>query len=180
MRFFDQNWTRENVANYAHRMAARWAYDGRMDDPMTKQYLKSCTHCYRPDGVILIFTRDFGHHSSGWWKNPDYERCFHLSISYRDPVTGVPVPHDKKISGAWVEEFFHESKRLVWAEPPFSQDGKSADCWHFRVFMHTDWKTPLLPSGEVYSKRDTPANWKSFSDRTEQDEKDFDTWLNQL
>lgn len=65
---------------------------------------------HRPSGSQLIYSRDVGHHTSGWFKNPDYERCRHLSISY------------------------------LWTEPPFTEQGKRDGVWHFRVFCDQGWQ----------------------------------------
>lgn len=48
-------------------------------------------------GLMTILTRDIGYHSSGWWKNPDFERCLHLSISFFHPIHRVPTPADPDI-----------------------------------------------------------------------------------
>lgn len=160
MRWFGENWQRESVAAFLHQRAQLSTYNGEMT-PKNKVYTDACTAAYVPDGVIIIFTRDVGHHSSGWWKNPDYERCYHLSLSFRDPVTGALRPRDKKASALWVEAFFPATKNLVWAEPPYSEEGKRCEVWHYRVFYAENWVAPILPRGEVYSKANTPAHWKS-------------------
>jgi hypothetical protein len=36
------------------------------------------------DMSFTAFPLDIGAHTSGWWKNPDYEACWHLSISYAE------------------------------------------------------------------------------------------------
>ena len=75
--------------------------------------------------------------------------------------------------------FFGPTKNLVWAEPPYSLDGKRGDVWHYRVFYAEGWVAPILPCGEVYSKRDTPANWLSYSDVLQKEKDEVETWLNQ-
>lgn len=49
---------------------------------VTMDYLDKCRWFLERYDCIIIFTRDEGAHTCGWWKNPDYERCYHLSISF--------------------------------------------------------------------------------------------------
>lgn len=132
---------------------------------MQEAYVDSCTAIHA-SGLIIMLTRDTGHHSSGLWKNPDYERCLHLSLSFRDPATGKPRPRDKAASAIWVRAIFGNLERLVWTEPPVSERGKANDVWHYRVFFADEkFTAPILPRGEVYSKELTEAGWQSWSDQ---------------
>lgn len=54
----------------------------------TMDYLDKCRWFLERYDCIIIFTRDEGAHTCGWWKNPDYERCYHLSISFPGDGTG--------------------------------------------------------------------------------------------
>jgi hypothetical protein len=94
---FAANWTRANIAAYLHRAAQGGVLTGTTSE-RDRRYTKGCTAAYRPDGSILILTRESGYHTSGWWKNPDYERCLHLSLSFRDPDTGLKRGRDKKLT----------------------------------------------------------------------------------
>lgn len=179
MRNFRENWSRENVAAYLKRSARQGTYNGHMT-LANKRYVDECTATYYPDGIILLFTRDVGHHTSGWWKNPDYERCLHLSLSFRDKETGQPIERNKKISALWVEEFFGPTKNLIWVEPPYSPEGKRGDVYHYRVFYAPDWVAPILPRKEVYSKDWTPEGWLSYSDVLQKEKEEVDTFLNQF
>lgn len=114
--------------------------------------------------ALCIFTLDTGHHSCGWWKNPDYETCWHLSISFKDPESGSSIPFKPKIAQEIVQAFFEGYTSLIWCEPPYSEEGKQADSWHYRLFIDTQSKVPILPRGEVYSKQFTERGWKSFSE----------------
>ncbi|MCK5236435.1 MAG: hypothetical protein KAR06_05545, partial [Deltaproteobacteria bacterium] len=71
-------------------------YNGIPESRNGADMMNNCRGFYMPLGVMLIFTRDEGMHDAGWWKNPDYARCYHLSISFKDPATGVPIPFNKK------------------------------------------------------------------------------------
>lgn len=74
------------------RLKARIAELERMDSEHTLHIAKMNGYIHHLEeerrwfveriDAIVIMTRDIGYHTSGWWKNPDYERCFHVSISY--------------------------------------------------------------------------------------------------
>jgi len=125
--------------------------------------------CHReyngPDhDISLIFTRDFGHHTSGWWKNPDYEHCLHLSLGFIDRAVNRNLPRDECLSSEWCRLFFGDLVRFIWAEPPYTAIGKAIDIWHYRVFTAPDYELPVLPRGEVYSREMTERGWLSYSD----------------
>lgn len=145
--------------------AARWVYDGRAD-AATMARIQTCAWFYL-DGVDVvvrvIFTRDAGHHSGGWWKNPDYERCQHLSLSFLDRWTGESMDFDLERADRLAEAFWGEARRMAWIEKPYSPEGRKARVWHYRLFCDPSWQ-PIQPRGEVYSKDETPAGWRSFSE----------------
>lgn len=142
--------------------AERSTYDGQLGGG---RYLDRCRHYCSNTSALMIFTRDIGMHTSGWWKNPDYERCYHLSISFaaREQAEFFPLPHNHKVARRWCEAIFHDRTKLLWIEPPFSEHGKARDVYHYRLFCDEAWQ-PTKPRGEVYSKDWTPADWKSWSD----------------
>lgn len=105
---------------------------------------------------VIVFTKESGYHSSGWWKNPDYERCWHLSISF-------PGGREKKTIDTILDNLFGSGKNLIWVEPPYSDVGKSKDVWHYRLFCDDNWQ-PIKPRGEVYNTEFTERGWKSFSE----------------
>lgn len=146
LRVFGAHWLKHSVASQMRRSAPFW--DGRTDIPLSA----FAQHLTTPEiGSQLCLTRDSGHHMGGWWKNPDYERCWHLSICFRDAQTGVFIPFEKRIAGEWVEAFFGDYCRLIWAEPPFSLDGKRNGIWHYRLFCGPNWE-PILPRGDRSSR----------------------------
>jgi hypothetical protein len=166
MRCFDARWTLENIVAYLRTKARSRIFNG-LDTLANQVHLRDCTAGHLQSGTLLVLTYEDGYHSSGWWKNPDYERCVHLSLSFRDPVTGKPRSRDKEWSDKWIEVVFGPTKNLIWVEGPAGPEGKRADVWHYRVFYAEDWVAPILPRGEVYSKDWTPAGWLSFSDMQE-------------
>lgn len=124
----------------------------------------ACRFYIAPLKALCIFTLDIGHHTSGWWKNPDYETCWHLSISFQDFESGDTGPQDHKTSKKILKAFFESHTRLLWCEPPYSKKGKVCDVWHYRLFVDTQTLIPFLPRGEVYTREFTEAGWKSYSE----------------
>jgi hypothetical protein len=159
MMIYDETWLRVAVASRMRATAAAGTFDGRIPSA----YLDRCRALHRPTGTLLLFSRDVGMHASGWLKNPDYDRCYHLSTSFVDPATGRRRPRDRALSRDWVALFFGESARYLWAEPPFTPGGKVAEVWHYRLFTDPGWN-PILPRGEVYSRAFTERGWLSYSD----------------
>jgi hypothetical protein len=151
---------------FALQRSMRGFYTGA-DTPQNRALIQSCSHILRFSPGLeatVLFTRDTGHHTGGWWKNPDYERCWHLSLAYRHPMLpGAMLPHDHARSAAIAREFFGDDAAKAWIEKPYSPQGKRSDVWHYRVFCDEGWR-PHMPRGEVYSREWTPKGWQSFSE----------------
>lgn len=150
---------------FAKARAQRGLYDGRAT-PRNMFLIKSCAHqmVLRPDlCAAILFTRDIGHHTSGWWKNPDYERCQHLSISFLGMPGAHVLPFEHKQGEKIARAFFGDDTALCWIEGPYSPEGKARDVWHYRLFCDPGWQ-PFKPRGEVYDRSWTPSDWKSFSE----------------
>lgn len=147
------------LVKYASTVAQMGTWNGQGMTP----YFEQCRHYELQEGVELIFTRDVGYHTSGWWKNPDYERCFHLSLSFFDPRSKQMCPRNATLTRELVDAFFGRNKKLIWSEPPYSEPGKAKDIWHYRLFCNPGW-LPIKPRGEVYGRELIEAGWKSFSD----------------
>lgn len=156
----------ELLAAFAKQRALRGIFDGRQTD-RNLRLIEHCTHHYiaplRNRAANILFTRDSGHHTGGWWKNPDYELCWHLSVSMRDPDTWTAAPREQAFFQKAAETFFGDDVRLTWMEVPTSALGRQFDVWHYRLFCNAAWE-PILPRGEVYSKQFTELGWKSFSE----------------
>lgn len=153
------------LVRFAKLRAQRGTYDGRMDD-RSERLMRMCAHLYsiNPEASArMIYTRDIGHHTSGWWKNPDYERCLHLSVSFCVNPTDAPLPFDKREAQQIAEAFFESDTSKCWVEPPYSPEGKRCDVHHYRLFCDQGW-VPMIPRGEVYGKEFTEIGWKSFSE----------------
>lgn len=125
-------------------------------------YFLSCKFWIEKYKALIIFSRDTGHHTCGWWKNPDYERCYHLSLSFVDGF-GNEKPHNTKTANKVVKLLFGSNSKLVWCEPPYSKLGIKKEVWHYRLFCDVSWRA-IKPRGEVYSKQFTEVGWKSFSE----------------
>lgn len=164
MRVYGQNWLRCSVAEKLKAAARFGEFDGRMD--LTgASYLGDCTAFHAPSGSLLIFTRDTGHHTSGWFKNPEYERFLHLSISFREPFFRTkPASFDHRLAKEWIDLFFAEHTRLIWEESPKTPEGQRLEVRHYRVVCCQHWQ-PFLPKGEVYSTDLTERGWKSWSEQ---------------
>ena len=137
---------------------------GTMADKIT---ITRCKHIFehnRELSALILFTRDEGMHASGWWKNPDYERCEHLSLSFWDAQHKLPIQHDHKLARVWCAGLWGDNVRYLWIEPPYSAPGKTSDVYHYRLFLAPDWRLPILPRKEVYTKHFTELGWKSWSD----------------
>ena len=104
----------------------------------------------------LLLSIDVGMHASGWWRNSQYDRCWHLSLcsmgadgqSYQD------MTQDE--AQWWARAYFGPAAKMSWLEPPASAldmyrtAPASPKVWHVRLFM--DQKgNPIQPEGEVYS-----------------------------
>lgn len=152
----------EKVVRHLKAASLTGFFSGIIHQPGGQAYRDRCMAMHT-DGTVLMFTRDTGHHSAGWFKNPDYERCWHLSISFRDPETGEPRPFDHAESERWTKMFFRGSTEKVWCEPPCTPEGKANGVYHYRLFCDEGWQ-PIKPRGEVYSRELTEKGWKSFSE----------------
>ncbi len=160
--FHESRWTIFGVTSWL-LMQARFGLNRGAERDLP--YIQSCTAAHYPTGSQVILTRDTGHHTCGWWKNPDYEHCLHLSLCFRDVETGDPAPQNHRLACQWIEAVFGDDKRLIWSEPPFSPEGRKRDVWHYRLFFcDPEFIVPILPRGEVYSKEFTEAGWLSWSD----------------
>lgn len=117
---------------------------------------EACRWLLEGYSCIVIYTKESGYHTGGWWKNPDYERCWHLSISFHGG-------NEKKTLDTILNNLFGDFKKWMWVEPPYSEIGKRNNVWHYRLFCDENWQ-PIKPRGEVYNTQFTERGWKSFSE----------------
>lgn len=138
-------------------------YDGH-PTPSNRLVVERCTWPFADVGLAVIFTRDQGMHTSGWWKNPDFERCWHLSVSMFVPYApAIPRPFSFAETEPWVTGLFgRDNAKLTWWEGPWSPEGKVRGVHHVRLFCDEGWQ-PIKPRGEVY-RRAMPSDWRSWSE----------------
>jgi len=117
--------------------------------------------------IRLLFTRDKMHHSVGWWRNADFEYCWHLSISAwagelepgRSPrdmgAESEDVPEDEE--RYWTFAFFPNDYDKLWHEPGGTDPRLTPEekmrhrhFVHLRLFLHPITMQPFIPEGEVY------------------------------
>lgn len=153
----------EKLVARMRTVAKTGTYRGLIETAEEELYFRSCTQPIPQLGMLVIFTRDVGHHESGWWKNPEYERCEHLSLSFYDPETLEPDQFNMDKARRLAKMFFGGSLRWVWVEPPYTPEGRARSVHHYRLFCDRGWQA-LKPSGEVYSKDKTPSHWRSFGE----------------
>jgi len=144
--------THFNTFNRIYKMSLTGTFDGGQ----ATEYFRCCAWYIQKYDCQVIFTRDVGYHSLGWWKNPDYERCFHLSVSF-------PAGRNKNHLNKILLGIFGKHVNLLWEESPHSEHGKRLEVWHYRLFCDEQW-SPIMPKGEVYSTQFTERNWKSYSE----------------
>lgn len=148
---------RESVRRVvAHSKTGIW--DGQSITP----YWNSCQWFLECSSVGMLLTRDHYHHLSGWWKNPDYERCYHLSLSFYD-ANKQSKPKDPKLTEEILDLTFGKHKKKIWTEPPYSEIAKKMSIWHYRLFCNEKWY-PIMPRKEVYTKEFTDPAWMSYSE----------------
>jgi hypothetical protein len=124
---------------------------------------RRCVRVLRAAGVVVLFTRDSGMHTSGWFKNPDFERCLHLSISFRDTESFEPAPWDEYVAQRIARAFFRVAVHWIWTESAKTDHGRKLGVIHYRVFCDEQWQA-FHPVGEVYSRELTEKGWQSWSD----------------
>lgn len=141
----------------------RWANSGVFDGINTNTRYFTEARWYIPnDGVLLLFTRDKGMHDCGWFKNPDYNQCYHLSISCWNPITRQPAGYDPKLHRQWIHMVYGDWVKYIWHESPVNDNPSQPH--HYRVMTDSNWQ-PIIPRGEVYTKEYTALGWKSWSDQ---------------
>ncbi|MDO9016633.1 MAG: hypothetical protein Q8S73_41165 [Deltaproteobacteria bacterium] len=164
------------VAAQLRRLAFTGLFFGR-EDAVAGAYMARCRVADVATGAVLLFTRDSGMHTSGWFKNPDYDRCLHLSLSPLANATalvdarGEPLRTPdlgRETTERWVRAFYGDCMGAVWAESPKTDHGRRQGVWHWRVFCDARWQ-PIVPRGEVYSMDFTDLGWRSASQVFEED-----------
>lgn len=111
-----------------------------------------------PDlAVTLQVTKDRMHHSVGWWRNAEYEYCWHLSIAAWE-TTARPTSLPAEEERYWTHAFFPQHFNKVWHEPGGTDPRltrqealEKRHIIHQRVFLDPETFEPFIPTGEVYT-----------------------------
>lgn len=131
-------------------------HDGRRPvDPQHRIKVRSVAEYGLHASVMLTFDR--GAHASGWWRNSQYETCWHLSLVgvTRDARRDYAALPREEIA-AWALAIFGEDAAKAWNEPPAGEHDphrtaeSSRYTWHTRVFVDQQGR-PIVPEGEVYT-----------------------------
>lgn len=154
MKIIDQYTLLPDACRRIKAAANRGIWDGKD----RTQYFEDCRWLLQRYPCTIIYTKEYGYHTGGWWKNPDYERCWHLSIAFAGGK-------EKKALSDILKYIFGHYQSLIWIEPPYTEEGKTLDVWHYRLFCDDNWN-PIKPRGEVYNTQFTERGWKSFSELT--------------
>lgn len=116
MRTIPRNASNADTFGRMMKVAQSGTFDGLNAEDA---YLDRCRWWLERYECIAILTRDVGYHTSGWWKNPEYERCYHLSVSFPGGQKRSYLEHILK-------QLFGYDRRLLWCEPPYSEAGHKA------------------------------------------------------
>lgn len=147
---------------FAVDMVMKQALSGVWDGKTETVYFQNCIWYWPKYQVSINLSRDINHHLGGWWKNPQYERCWHLSIAVQTADYEKPEDHDKNTLHI-LQLIFQDKLKMMWSEPPYSEAGKKMHVWHYRVFCDEHWQA-FKPKGEVYSTELTERGWLSSSE----------------
>lgn len=163
------------VVGRMRRVALSGWYCGDMDSLIAFGAREVIPAATEPElAVSLTLSRDRMHHSVGWWRNAEYEYCWHLSLATKvleardgddDTWLAAPfetTPHDEV--RYWAHAIFGEHVDKTWTEPGGTDPRLTpaekrihATMWHVRLFLHPEILStsgepfhPFIPQGEVY------------------------------
>lgn len=162
----------EQIVNACYAKARRGWYLGDLHTLSLYGAVQDLPSRTNPEEVYvrLLFSRDRMHHSVGWWRNAEYEYCWHLSISARPAVDArlaiaglkrgpevsyVDLPRAEETY--WGRAFFRENADKVWHEPggtdprlTLPEAHRNRSIVHLRLFLDPETFEPFIPTGEVY------------------------------
>lgn len=140
------------------RKAERGWYTGDMKSLRRYAAFAEPPGALNPELTIkLQLSKDRMHHSVGWWRNAEYEYCWHLSISAWESEGKAPVPIPAEEERYWTHAFFPVHFNKVWHEPGGTDPRltpeeklRNRHIIHQRVFLDPESFEPFVPQGEVY------------------------------
>lgn len=133
--------------------AAATPWDGRGPLPATQRLLVK-SQAEPGMKISMLYSFDYGPHTSGWWANSDYNACRHLSIVGITGNTYADVPELEL--KAWARIWFGTDTAKAWNEPPAPENDPYRDApasrhtHHIRVFIDQRGNS-FIPEGEVYT-----------------------------
>lgn len=139
----------------ARARATPW--DGRASISAAHRFIAASWSHPEEVNVSILFTFDYGAHSSGWWRNSDYERCWHLSLAGMNATLDAYEDLPDEDRRAWPRAFFGGQSRMAWWEPPahegdpYRSAAASRSTHHVRLFVDRTTGQPIIPTGEVYT-----------------------------
>ena len=148
--------------DYAADMMRKRALTGLWDGKTQTPYFAGCRWYWPKYEVSVILTRDVNHHLGGWWKNPQYEQCWPLSLANQSE-SGQPGAKNESNTLKILKAVFADEIKNIWSEPPFTEQGKRFEIWHYRLFCDMAW-IPFKPKGEVYSTELTERGFLTYSE----------------
>lgn len=135
----------------AHARQHPW--DGRSIP--SRVIVDAITEPGRPTSLTLTY--DTGYHGSGWWRNSEYDRCYHLSVCH--PTSDAIEACSSNEVRAWARAAFPRHYQWTWTESPLAlgdviqsaQNGvrRLPSVAHVRLFTDQSGR-PIQPHGEVY------------------------------
>lgn len=153
-----------------HAFAHPWRGDRLLTDPRHLVDTTAITEPGRPVRLMLSF--DVGYHASGWFRNSDWERNLHLSLSHPRPeLPALWTPGKPEIgvgpgpsmqletvgdaeARAWGRAVFGADAPKAWFEPAASplDPHRAPNVVHLRLFYDPGMR-PFIPRGEPYALR---------------------------
>lgn len=141
-------------------MRSPYWYDGRTQPPSPDLYRKTRQILDPTMNLTVAVILDHGMHASGWFRNSDYDRCLHLSLSCPGKVLPVVIREDRpgKPVGAgflpipsaevdlWARLCFGDDERWLWHE----SGQYMRHVVHLRLFLDQN-NQPIMPEGDVYN-----------------------------
>lgn len=142
-----------------------WRGDTPIENPRHFLDTTSITEPGRP--IRLLYSLDYGYHSSGWFANSDYDQCWHLSISHPGEAQLVVVeangavgpyrsaPTDDEARAWGLVLWGPDRATWAWFEPAVGPGDpyRSPGVVHLRLYRDKLTGEAMMPRGEVYDLR---------------------------
>lgn len=149
------------LLNRLRRIARTHPWDGHTPLP-TRHMVVVHSPCDPDTATSIAVSFDVGPHASGWWRNSDYDACWHLSLASHD-ITRLgsrpsgPEAISREEARLWAKAAFGRHTDKLWWEPPASilDPHRLPGVTHLRLFVDRQHH-PIVPEGEVYMLKPWP------------------------